>query len=63
MECTAFERGSRTPEWDEPGVEPELCPLDPCETDPPELCETELGALELCEDAPPELWLPPELPE
>jgi hypothetical protein len=63
MECAEFERGSRTLECDEAGAEFELCPLDPCETDPPELCELELGALELCEDDPPELWLLPELPE
>lgn len=58
MEGTTFERGSRTPDWNEAAAEFELCPLDPCETDPPELC-----APELCETDPPELWLLPELPE
>jgi len=50
MERTAFERGSRTPEWDEAVAELELCPLELCPLDP-------------CDTDPPELWLPPELPE
>jgi hypothetical protein len=39
------------------GVAIELCPLDPCDDDPPELCALEL------EPEPPELWPPPELAE
>jgi hypothetical protein len=44
-------------EWDDAGDALELCVLDPCGTDPPELCALEL------EPDPPELWLPPELLE
>jgi len=43
-----------TSEWVDVGVAIELCPLEPCDDDPPELCALEL------EPEPPELWPPPE---